>query len=73
MGCQIVDATPAPTPKQRDTEGEKAPIKAGKSARQIWRGKPNKAHKKDADARWTVKIGGKVARDDQDERARQSR
>jgi transposase, IS5 family len=60
MGGQIVDATLVPAPKQRNTEGEKAAIKAGKSARQIWRGKPNKAHQKDVDARWTVKIGGKV-------------
>ena len=47
-------------PCERNTEDEKAAIKAGKSARQIWRGKPNKAHQKDVDARWTVKIGGKV-------------
>ncbi|GIX19808.1 MAG: hypothetical protein KatS3mg120_1484 [Erythrobacter sp.] len=60
MGGQIVDATLVPAPKQRNTEDEKAAIKAGKSARQIWRGKPNKAHQKDVDARWTVKIGGKV-------------
>jgi hypothetical protein len=60
MGGQIVDATLVPAPKQRNTEEEKAAIKAGKSARQIWRGKPNKAHQKDVDARWTVKIGGKV-------------
>lgn len=60
MGGQIVDATLVPAPKQRNTEDEKAAIKAGKSARQIWRGKPNKAHQKDVDARWTVKIGGKI-------------
>lgn len=24
----------------------------------LWAGKPNKAHQKDVDARWTVKIGG---------------
>lgn len=58
--AQIVDATLVPAPKQRNTEDEKAAIKAGKSAKQIWRGKPNKAHQKDVDARWTVKIGGKV-------------
>ena len=60
MGGQIVDATLVPAPKQRNTEDEKAAIKAGKSARQIWRGKPNKAHQKDVDARWTVKTGGKI-------------
>jgi len=60
MGGQIVDATLVPAPKQRNTEDEKVAIKAGKSARQIWRGKANKAHQKDVDARWTVKIGGKI-------------
>jgi IS5 family transposase len=60
MGGQIVDATLVPAPKQRNTEDEKAAVKAGRSARQIWRGKPNKAHQKDVDARWTLKIGGKI-------------
>lgn len=46
MGGQIVDATLVPAPKQRNTEEEKSAIKAGKSAKQIWRGKPNKAHRK---------------------------
>lgn len=60
MGGQIVDATLVPAPKQRNTEEEKAAVKEGESARQIWPGKPNKAHQKDVDARWTVKIGGKI-------------
>lgn len=60
MGGQIVDATLVPAPKQRNTEEEKVAVKAGKSAKQIWPGKPNKAHQKDVDARWTVKVGGKV-------------
>lgn len=60
MGGQIVDATLVPAPRQRNTEGEKAAVKAGRSAKQIWRGKPGKAHQKDADARWTLKIGGKT-------------
>lgn len=64
MGGQIVDATLVPAPKQRNTEEEKAAIKKGRSAKQIWPskpgGKPNKAHQKDVDARWTLKIGGKV-------------
>ena len=60
MGGQSVDATLVPAPKQRNTEDEKAAIKAGRSARHIWRGKPNKAHQKDVDARWTLKTGGKV-------------
>jgi IS5 family transposase len=60
MGDQIVDATLVPAPKQRNTEDKKPAIKAGKSVRQTWRGKPNKAHQKDVDARWTVKIGGGI-------------
>lgn len=47
-------------PSSGGTEEEKAAIKAGRSAKQIWRGNPNKAHQKDVDARWTVKIGGKI-------------
>ncbi len=38
----------------------KAAIKAGKSPKQIWRGKPGKAHQKDTDARWTLTVGGKI-------------
>ena len=73
MGGQIVDDEEAqpirgigkhrmlvPAPKQRNTEGEKAATKAGKSAGQIWRDKPNKAHQKDVVARWTLKIAGKI-------------
>ena len=60
MSGQIVDATLVPAPKQRNTEGEKEAIKAGKSAKEIWPDEPNKAAQKDVDARWTLKIGGKV-------------
>ncbi len=60
MSGQIVDASLVPAPKQRNTEGEKAAIKAGRSAREIWPDEPNKAAQKDVTARWTLKIGGKV-------------
>jgi hypothetical protein len=60
MGGQIVDATLVLALKQRNTEDEMAAIKAVKSVKQIWRGKPNKAYQKVVDARWTVKIGGKI-------------
>ena len=60
MSGQIVDASLAPAPKQRNAEGEKAAIKAGKSAEEIWPDEPAKAAQKDANARWTLKIGGKV-------------
>lgn len=60
MSGQIVDATLVPAPKQRNTDGEKAAIKDGKTAEEIWPDEPNKAAQKDTDARWTLKIGGKV-------------
>ena len=60
MSGQIVDASLVPAPKQRNTDGEKQAIKQGKRARDIWPDEPNKAAQKDTDARWTLKIGGKV-------------
>ena len=60
MFGQIVDATLVPAPKQRNTESEKEAIKDGKTAREIWPGSPNKAAQKDTNARWTLKIGGKI-------------
>jgi hypothetical protein len=50
MAGQIVDVSLVPAPKQRNTEGEKAAIKAGKSAREIWPNEPAKAAQKDVDA-----------------------
>ena len=60
MSGQIIDASLVPAPKQRNTEDEKAAIKAGKSAGEIWPDHPHKAAQKDTSARWTLKIGGKV-------------
>ena len=54
MGGQIVDATIVAAPKQRNTNGEKADIKAGKVPH-AWKDKPAKLAQKDRDARWTVK------------------
>ena len=54
MGGQIVDATIVVAPKQRNTDGEKADIKAG-MVPQAWKDKPAKLAQKDRDARWTVK------------------
>lgn len=56
MGGQIVDATLVATPKQRNTASEKAAIKDGKAAREIWPDQPAKAAQKDTDARWTLKF-----------------
>ncbi|WP_199823870.1 transposase [Labrenzia sp. OB1] len=60
MSGQIVDATLAPAPKQRNTKDEKDAVKAGKPAKEIWPDEPNKAAQKDTNARWTLKIGGKI-------------
>jgi len=60
MSGQILDATLVPAPKQRNDEEEKAAIKEGKTAQEIWPDQPNKAAQKDVDARWTLKVGGKI-------------
>ena len=51
MSGQIVDATLLAAPRQRNNEGEKAAIKAGRTAPEIWPEKPAKARQKDVDAR----------------------
>jgi len=56
MGGQIVDASIVAVPKQRNTEAEKAAIKAGRIPKG-WAEKPAKLRQKDRDARWTVKFG----------------
>jgi transposase, IS5 family len=55
MAGQIVDATLVAAPRQRNSDGEKAEIKAGRIPR-AWREKPAKLRQKDRDARWTVKF-----------------
>ncbi len=73
IGGQIVDASLVPAPKQRNTEDEKAQIKAGKLAKEIWPDAPNKAAQKDTQGPlswfatkplpgngWTLKICGKI-------------
>jgi IS5 family transposase len=60
MSGQIIDASLVPAPKQRNTDDERQAIKDGKSAQDIWPDDPAKAAQKDTDARWTLKIGGKV-------------
>ena len=61
---QIVDASLVAAPRQRNTEDEKAAIKAGKTAREIWPETPAKAAQKDTNARWTVKYSKAKARAD---------
>ena len=55
MGGQIVDATIVAAPKQRNTEAERAALKAGEIP-EGWSEKPAKLRQKDRDARWTVKF-----------------
>ena len=63
MGGQIIDASIIAAPKQRNTEGEKAAIKAGRVP-EGWSGKPARLRQKDRDARWTVKFSKAKPRED---------
>ena len=63
MGGQIVDATIVAAPKQRNSDGEKADIKAGQIP-QGWKDKPAKLAQKDRNARWTVKFSKAKQRPD---------
>jgi len=54
MGGQIIDASIVAAPKQRNTDGEKRDIKAGRIP-EAWQDQPAKLAQKDRDARWTVK------------------
>lgn len=60
MSGQIIDASLVPAPEQRRTDDERQAITEGKSAQDICPDDPAKAAQKDTDARWTLKIGGKV-------------
>lgn len=55
MSGQIVDATLVAAPRQRNTNAEKAEIKAGRIPAE-WQARPAKLRHKDRDARWTVKF-----------------
>ena len=59
LGGQVIDASIVEAPKQRVSEDEKARIKAGGTAPEIWPDHPAKAAHKDTSARWTVKRGRK--------------
>ncbi len=54
MGGQIVEVTVVAAPKERNTEAEKAELKAGRVP-VVWRAQPAKLAQKDRDARWTIK------------------
>jgi len=63
MGGQIIDATIVAAPKQRNTDGEKADLKAGRIPPE-WADRPAKLRQKDRDARWTVKYSKAKPSDD---------
>ena len=63
MGGQIVDATIVAAPKQRNTEAERAAIKAGRIP-EGWAERPAKLRQKDRDAGWTVKFSKARPRED---------
>src|ERR671913_477332 len=63
MGGQIIDASLVAAPKQRNSEGEKAEIRAGRIPAD-WNNKPAKLRQKDRDARWTVKFSRAKPSDD---------
>jgi SAM-dependent methyltransferase len=65
MGGQIIDATVVPTPKQRNTEAEKAAIKEGRVP-EAWRAK---LRQKDRDARWSVKYSKAKVKEGADPKA----
>ena len=65
MAGQIVDATLAAAPRQRDSDSEKAAIKAGRIPKG-WKDKPAKLCQKDRDARSTMKFS-KAKKDEADD------
>ncbi len=66
---RIVDASLVAAPRQRAGADEKAAIKAGQAAGEIWPDEPAKAAQKDTDARWTVKHSKAKLRPDGAEQA----
>lgn len=63
MSGQLLDATIVAAPKQRNSDGEKAAIKAG-DIPEDWKAKPAKLRQKDRDARWTIKYSKAKPRED---------
>lgn len=57
MSGQIVDSMLVAAPKQCNTDAEKAAIREGKPAAEIWSDEPANARQKDTNARWTVQFG----------------
>jgi transposase len=56
MGGQMIDASIIAAPRQRNTDAEKADLKAGRVP-EDWAANPAKLRQKDRDGRWTLKRG----------------
>jgi hypothetical protein len=63
MSCQIMDATLVAAPKQRNTNAEKADLRAGRIP-EDWQDKHAKMSYKDRHARWTLKFTKAKQQDD---------
>ena len=60
---QVVDASIVAAPKQRNTQAERAAVKAGRIP-EGWASRPAKLRQKDRDARWTVRVSEAKPRED---------
>lgn len=63
MDGQMIDVSIIETPRQRNTDGEKDDLKAGRVP-EAWAAKPAKLRQKDRDGRWTLKRGRRKRRPD---------
>lgn len=63
MGGQMIDASIIAAPRQRNTDAEKAEIKAGRVP-EDWAANPAKLRQKDRDGRWTLKRGRRKRKPD---------
>lgn len=63
MPVQILDATLVAAPKQRNTNAEKADLRARRIS-EDWKNKPAKLFHKDRHVRWTLKFAKAKRQDD---------
>ena len=63
MGGQMIDASIIAAPRQRNTDAEKADLKAGRIP-EDWAANPAKLRQKDRDGRWTLKRGRRKRKPD---------
>jgi IS5 family transposase len=63
MGGQMIDASIIEAPRQRNADGEKDDLKAGRIP-EDWTARPAKLRQKDRDGRWTLKRGRRKRRPD---------